>query len=160
MSDEEYPQTTKNGWVFPAGVPTPPDHAWHRFPVGDKTVWGFDWNHHVEIAREAGLEGIDAEVQTAGAVDGLLYAGVRVEVTVDGETYACVHGADAASNQVRDDDMVFAVAESRATKRAVKKALGVVPADEDTSGASDSTTDTSDVPDNAPDDVDDYPSNW
>lgn len=166
------PRQTKNGWLFPDGVEPPPDHAWFRFPIGDKEVWGFDWNHHLEVARAYADDhfSIDSTVEYAGPGGGEAFtAAVRVEVRLDGEEYACVHGADEASNQVREPDYAFAVAESRATKRAVKKALGIVPANEETTEASEPVPDdepdtpdvsTSSVTENAPEGVDSPPSEW
>lgn len=152
----------KNGWLFPEGVAPPADHHWHRFQIADKTIHGFDWQGHLELAREYGDEGIerlDSECVASGTTEAGLYAAVRVTIVVNGDSFSAVHGAEWASDQVRDPDMVWAVAESRATKRVVKKALGLRPADSDTSEASDSTVGDG-VPDQAPDDVDSMPSEW
>lgn len=119
----------KNGWYYPDGL-DPKDHLYYTIPYGDSEVTDLGWHGHVDLLRQRGFGGIDTEVVDSGTDDqGILYAVVKVTVTVDGGQYSSLAGADETSNQVRDPEHVWSVAESRAIKRATKKALGIHPAD-------------------------------
>lgn len=132
-SDET--QTVK-GWLFPEGIDVP-EEPWYRFTLGDTTVEDMNWSGHIDVAHQVGLDQLDTEVVASGVVDGLLYAAVKVTAVIDGQRFSSIGGADVASNQVKDPEHVFSVAESRAIKRAVKRALNIRAADEVTARAAD-----------------------
>lgn len=118
-----------NGWLFPDDV-EPPDQSWYRMSFGDREVWDMDKHGHVEVARQVGLDSIETNIADSDTdSDGVRYAAVEATVSLNGETFAAVGGADSTSQQVRDPEHVWSVAETRALKRAIKRAVGIRPAD-------------------------------
>lgn len=117
-----------NGWLFPDDLDVD-ESDFYRMKFGDTERYDLDWNSHVDLAHQRGLEQVDARIHDSGVDgDGVRYAAVRAEVVVEGEAFAALGGADETSQQVRDPEHVWSVAESRALKRAVKKALNIRPA--------------------------------
>jgi hypothetical protein len=127
---------TQKGWIFPAGLEIPEQH-WYRIDFGGDVMHDLNREGHVYLARQHGMIGLNSEVAASGTMDGIHHAAVEatLEVVRDGdvETYTAIGGADTASQQVRDPEHVFSVAESRAVKRAVKRALGIRSAEADVS---------------------------
>jgi hypothetical protein len=128
-----------------------PDANWYRMEFGDSVTWDIDRPGHEYMARQHGMDSLESSVAGTGTADGVLYATVEAElvVTREGktETYCAVSGADATSQQVRDPEHVWSVAESRAVKRVVKRALGIRGAnqsldDADAAGQSETTQTT------------------
>lgn len=157
--------TFKRGWLFPEGVPAPDDGAaWYRMSFGDTEKWDLNWNAHVHLAHECGLDSIKTEVADSGVdAEGIRYAAVKTTLVVDGRVFESMAGADETSQQVRDPEHVWSVAESRSVKRCVKKALDIRPHDEVTAESEDPDargTPESAVPDSAPNDIDSMPSEW
>ncbi len=118
----------KRGWLFPGGLDLP-ENNWYRMEFGDTVAWDIDREGHEYMARQSGATSLTSNVVSTGTAEGVLYAAVEAELTLelDGEeqTYRAVSGADATSQQVRDPEHVWSVAESRAVKRVVKRALGI-----------------------------------
>lgn len=103
----------------------------YTIPFGSSEVEDLGWAGHVDVAHNLGVEKIDTEVVSDGynVADGVDYAAVRATVVrEDGRVFRSLQAADETTNQVRDHEFVWAVAESRALKRAVKKAYNIVPA--------------------------------
>lgn len=124
------------------------DDLLYTIPFGSSEVEDLKWEGYVDVAHQMGVEEIDTEVVSDGynSENGVDYAAVRVTVVrEDGRAFSSLQAADTTTNQVRDPEFVWAVAESRALKRAVKKAYNIIPV----------TKAASDEPDiDAPDDVD------
>jgi len=118
----------QKGWLFPSGLDIPEQH-WYRIDFGGDVMHDLDREGHVYLARQYGMVALNSEVTASGTNDGIHHAAVEatLEVSRDGgvEAYTAIGGADTASQQVRDPEHVFSVAESRAVKRAVKRALGI-----------------------------------
>jgi len=132
----------EKGMWFPEGLDIPEDN-WYRIEFGGNVVWDLDREGHVYLARQYGMVSLKSEITSTGTSEGILYAAVEAELEVnpdqtetalsgqsggDGpstETYRAVSGADETSQQVRDPEHVWSVAESRAIKRVVKRALGI-----------------------------------
>jgi len=128
---------TERGWRFPAEI-DPPEETWYSYPIGDNQIKDQKWEGHVDMAHQYADESVvfRAKLEDAGfGPDDIQYAFCRAAVIIDGDRYEALQGADETTNQVRDPEYVVAVAESRALKRAVKKALNIIPADEDTAAA-------------------------
>lgn len=121
------------GWLFPADLNIP-EQNWYRMEFGDSVAWDLDREGHEYLARQYGMVSLESHVATTGESGEIVYAAAESTLTIetpDGtETYTAVQGADTASQQVREPDYVWGVAESRAVKRAVKRALGIRSADE------------------------------
>ena len=124
MSDTQ----TQKGWIFPGDVEVPEQH-WYRIDFGGDVMHDLDREGHVYLARQRGMIGLNSEVAASGTNDGIHHAAIESTLEIveggDVETYTAIGGADTASQQVRDPEHVFSVAESRAIKRAVKRALGI-----------------------------------
>jgi hypothetical protein len=105
----------------------------YRYQIGGNTVEDLGWQGHMKIAHEAGMTSREIEVLDSGTDDnGILYAVVKATVVIDGEKrFDAIQAADETTNQVRDPEYVWAVASSRAFKRAVKMALNIYPVDEE-----------------------------
>lgn len=132
----------EKGLWFPDGLEIPEDN-WYRIEFGGNVVWDLDREGHVYLARQYGMVSLKSEITSTGTSEGILYAAVEAELEVDPdqtesdlsgpmggssptrETYRAVSGADETSQQVRDPEHVWSVAESRAIKRVVKRALGI-----------------------------------
>lgn len=129
-----------NGWLFPDDVEVPSE-PWFRIPFGDDDeVRDMSWHGHVDVAHQQGIDQLQTEVADSGIDDdGIRYAAVKASVVIDGTRYESLAGADEASRQVRDPEHVWSVAESRAVKRAVKKALNIRPASDSAAKADDET---------------------
>lgn len=126
----------QKGLLFPENVDIP-EQSWYRIDFGGNTVWDLDREGYEYLARQRGMDRLESEVVATGAREGVLYASVRAELELpkpqhknETETYAAVSGADETSQQVRDPEHVWSVAESRAIKRVVKRALGVRDAEQ------------------------------
>lgn len=124
------------GLLFPENVDVP-EQSWYRIDFGDNVVWDLDREGHEHLARQRGMERLESEVVATGTYEGVLYASVRAELEIKEpqhknktKTYAAVSGADETSQQVRDPEHVWSVAESRAIKRVVKRALGIRDAEQ------------------------------
>lgn len=132
MTDDEPVET--RGWRFPADLEVPGDDQWYRIKFGDNVVKGFSWPAHVDLLHQRDVRSIETEVVDSGfSPDGIQYAAVKATVVMDdGHSFSSLQAADETTNQVRDPEYVWSVAESRALKRAVKKALNIVPVDEGT----------------------------
>lgn len=124
------------GLLFPENVDVP-EQSWYRIDFGDTVVWDLDREGHEHLARQRGMMRLESEVVATGTYEGVLYASVRAELEMPKEghkntteTYAAVSGADETSQQVRDPEHVWSVAESRAIKRVVKRALGIRDAEQ------------------------------
>jgi len=132
---------TEKGWVFPAAVEIP-DQNWYRIDFGGDVQWDIDREGHESLARQVGMESLTSEVAAHGVSDGIVYCMVESTLIIPDGPFAgeftAIQGADTASQQVREPDYVSGVAESRAVKRAVKRALGIRSAKPDVS--SDHTT--------------------
>jgi len=130
------PMKSIKGWLFPSEVDIP-EESWYRMDFGGSAQWDLDREGHEEIARQYGMIGLNSELVGHGINDGILYATAEscIEIVRDGdvETHTAVSGADTASQQVREPDYVFSVAESRAIKKVVKRALGVRSAESEVS---------------------------
>jgi hypothetical protein len=127
----------ERGWRFPASV-DPPEETWYSYPIGDNRIEDQKWEGHVDMAHQFADDSVEFESELMDAgfdPDGIQYAFARAAVVIDGERFEALQGADETTNQVRDPEYVLAVAESRALKRAVKKGLNIIPADEDTAAA-------------------------
>jgi hypothetical protein len=142
------------GWYYPDEVEIP-EESWYRMDFGGRVVHDLDKEGHLYVARQRGLQTVKTDIVSSGESEGILYAAARAVVVLDGETYTGIGGADETSDQVRDPEHVFSVAETRAIKRAVKHGVGIRSAD----GPSPSDQETQTPPD-APDGVDDPPSQW
>ncbi len=130
------PEQKQKGWLFPPELDIPEQH-WYRIDFGGDVMHDLDREGHVYLARQYGMIGLNSEVAASGTNDGIHHAAAEatLEVVRDGdvETYTAIGGADTASQQVRDPEHVFSVAESRAVKRAVKRALGIRSAESEVS---------------------------
>lgn len=141
MSDGE--PSVKNGWRFPPGVKVPDDSDWYRISFGSNTARGWSWAAHVDQLHEFHEDvSIETEVVDSGFSPesrgkSVQYAAVKATVEVDGARFSSLQAADETTQQVRDPEFVFAVAESRALKRAIKKALNIKPATKETTKAVD-----------------------
>jgi hypothetical protein len=158
-------ETTKRGLVFPSEDHIPEEHYWYRMDFGDDTQWDLTSEGCLQAAREAGLVSVQSRVEDSGTSDGLLYATASATLKFDdGAEWTAVSGADETSQQVRDPEHVWSVAETRAIKRAVKRAVPIRPADvsRDPDASSPAEDDDSTpTPTNKPDDApDDPPSEW
>lgn len=151
--------TVLNGWVFPMGPDIDiPDQHWYKIDFGGNVQHDLDREGHLYLARQCGLESAETTVTHTGADDGVLFAAAETTLTFeDGTTWTAVGGADASSNQVRDPEHVWSVAGTRSVKRAVKRALGIRS---EGPSPTDHETESGSVTDNAPEDVDDPPSEW
>lgn len=114
-----------HGWLFPDDVDVP-EQSWYRMDFSGREVWDMDKHGHIEVARQVGLDSIQTKVTSSGTDDeGVRYAAVEATVGIDGEPYEAVGGADSTSQQVRNPEHVWSVAETRALKRAIKRAVGI-----------------------------------
>lgn len=121
----------QRGLLFPDAVDVP-EQNWYRLEFAGDVTWDIDREGHEYMARQMDCTDICSSVVETGSTDGILYAAVESELVMfDGATFRAVSGADAASQQVRDPEHVFSVAESRAIKRVVKRALGIRSAETD-----------------------------
>lgn len=154
---------SQKGWLFPESVDVP-EQNWYRIDFGGDVQWDIDREGHEELARQAGMGSLTSEVAAHGVTDGIVYCMVESTLVIpEGQfagEYTAIQGADTASQQVREPDYVSGVAESRALKRAVKRALGIRSAEADVS--SDHSKKASDMFDGLPeeeggDDADDAP---
>lgn len=127
---------SQKGWLFPEEVEIP-DQNWYRIDFGGDVQWDIDREGHECLARQVGMESLTSRVAAHGVSDGIVYCMVESTLVIpDGPfagEYTSVQGADTASQQVREPDYVSGVAESRAVKRAVKRALGIRSAKPDVS---------------------------
>jgi len=148
---------TVRGWVVPEGVDIPDQH-WYKIDFGGNVQHDLDREGHLHLARQCGLIDSDTRITDTGSDDGVMYAVAQTTLAfADGTEWSAVGGADAASNQVREPEHVWSVAGTRSVKRAVKRALGIRSAGE---GPSPVDQEASSVTENAPDGVDDPPSEW
>lgn len=124
--------TAFKGREYPDDVEPLEGHT-YRYDIGGNTVEDLGWQGHMKIAHEAGMTSRHIEVLDSGTDDdGILYAVVKATVVIDGDQrFEAIQAADETTNQVRDPEYVWAVASSRAFKRAVKMALNVYPVDEE-----------------------------
>jgi|APHM01.1.fsa_nt_gi hypothetical protein len=127
----------KKGLLFPENVDVP-EQSWYRIDFGGNVVWDLDREGHEHLARQQGMVRLESEVVATGTYEGVLYASVRAELELaepqhknTTKTFAAVSGADETSQQVRSPEHVWSVAESRAIKRVVKRALGVRDSNQD-----------------------------
>lgn len=128
-------------YVFPEEA-DPNEDLLYSYEIGSNEVHDLGWEGYVDVAHQLGVESIRTEEVASGVHDGLLYAVMKATVVKGGgNVFESVQAADAATNQVKEPTFVWAVAESRALKRAVKKAYNIYPDD----------SDSSDIP--APDDA-------
>lgn len=120
------------GREYPEGVEPLEAHT-YRYDIGGNTVEDLGWQGHMKIAHEHGMTSRHIDVLDSGTDDdGILYAVVKATVVIDGDQqFEAIQAADETTNQVRDPEYVWAVASSRAFKRAVKMALNVYPVDEE-----------------------------
>jgi len=121
--------TARKGWLYPRHLDIP-EQCWYRMEFGDSVQWDLDREGHEELARQAGMVELTSEVAAHGVDgEGIVYVVVEATLKLDhdehGGEYTAVQGADTASQQVREPDYVSGVAESRAIKRVVKRALGI-----------------------------------
>jgi len=121
----------KKGLLFPENVDIP-EQSWYRIDFGDSVVWDLDREGYEYLAEQRGMTRLESEVVATGTYEGVLYASVRAELEIprpnhksETRAFAAVSGADETSQQVRDPEHVWSVAESRAIKRVVKRALGI-----------------------------------
>lgn len=143
------------GFRFPNEEACPPDHLWYQMDFAGTETWDLTREGMLHAAREVGLESVQSCVAEAGTVDGILYASAEAEVVVGGLTFTAVGGADETSQQVRDPEHVFTVAETRAIKRAIRMAVPIVPIEQER------VENDSPTPTNKPDDAPDAPpSEW
>jgi hypothetical protein len=126
----------EKGLLFPENVDIP-EQSWYRIDFGDNVVWDLDREGHEYLAEQRGMIRLESEVVATGTYEGVLYASVRAELEIprpnhknETRTFAAVSGADETSQQVRDPEHVWSVAESRAIKRVVKRALGIRDAEQ------------------------------
>lgn len=122
---------TFKGRQYPEGVEPLEAHT-YRYQIGGNTVEDLGWQGHMKIAHEHGMTSREIDVLDSGVdADGIRYAVVKATVVIDGDKrFDAIQAADETTNQVRDPEYVWAVASSRAFKRAVKMALNVYPEDE------------------------------
>lgn len=123
--------TSFKGREYPDDVEPVEAHT-YRYKIGGNTVEDLGWQGHMKIAHEAGMTSRQIDVLDSGTdADGIRYAVVKATVVLNGdERFEAIQAADETTNQVRDPEYVWAVASSRAFKRAVKMALNVYPVDE------------------------------
>jgi len=126
----------KKGLLFPENVDIP-EQSWYRIDFGDSVVWDLDREGYEYLAEQRGMTRLESEVVATGTYEGVLYASVRAELEIprpnhksETRAFAAVSGADETSQQVRDPEHVWSVAESRAIKRVVKRALGIRDAEQ------------------------------
>lgn len=119
------------GRRYPADVEPLQQHT-YRYKIGDNQVEDLGWQGHMKVAHDAGMTSREIDVIDSGLDDaGLRYAVVKATVVIGDDRFEAIQAADEATNQVRDPEYVWAVASSRAFKRAVKMALNVYPVDAD-----------------------------
>lgn len=145
----------QKGWLYPEAVDIP-EQCWYRMEFGDSVQWDLDREGHEELARQVGMSSLTSRLAAHGVDEGIVYCMVESTLVIpDGEfsgEYTSLQGADTASRQVREPDYVSGVAESRAVKRVVKRALGIRSADQSVSSDEASTKKASDMFDNLPED--------
>lgn len=160
INDRDDGTVEYRGFAFPAAEVVPPDHLWYQMDFGGESTWDLRREGMLYAARAVGLGSVKSSVTHSGSVDGILYASAEATVEVDGDEYRAVGGADETSQQVRDPEHTFTVAETRAIKRAIRMAVPVVPADQDRV-ADDGDIGAGPTPTNKPDDAPDAPpSEW
>lgn len=112
-----------HGMRFPPDVDVP-DNCWQRGQTSDGTeFWIFGKEGYIEVAHQCGLEGVDVDFVDAGAdQDGIRYAAAKATVVIGGESYSAIGSIDETENSLSD---MFSTAETRATKRAIARALNI-----------------------------------
>lgn len=163
MSEQEYVEN--RGLRFPAHLDVP-DQAWYQIDFGGTSEWDLTGDGYQHLAHQAGIDGIETTIVDSGHDDdGIRYAAARAVVIIEPEAddspgedspqrFTAVAGADEASNQVREPDYVWSVAETRALKRAVKRALNIhdaEPPDPSVGDGSPPAADPDELPANGPD---------
>jgi hypothetical protein len=127
---------SEKGWIFPAEIDIP-EQNWYRIDFGGDSQWDIDREGHEHMADQVGYDELTSEIAAHGVSDGIIYCVVESTLVIpDGRfagEYTAIQGADTASQQVREPDYVSGVAESRAVKRAVKRALGIRSAESEVS---------------------------
>lgn len=127
----------RKGWLYPEVVEIP-EQCWYKMEFGDSVQWDLDREGHEELARQVGMESLTSKLAAHGVTDGIVYTVVESTLVIpEGQfagTYTSIQGADTASRQVREPDYVSGVAESRAVKRVIKRALGIRSSDKSSEG--------------------------
>lgn len=118
--------THERGWRFPADIDVP-EEGWFRYRAGKGHVEGLSWQAYAYMARQRGLESMRSELIEDGVSEDIRHATVKVTLEFPDETIESFGAVDETLNQVNSVGYVTSVAESRAIKRAVIKALGIVP---------------------------------
>lgn len=116
----------RKGILFPEELDIPDQH-WYRIDFGSDTMWDLDGDGYRHLAHQVGVDSIETEIEYTGSTDdGIIYAAAECRVKLSGGgVFRAVAGADETSQQVRDPEFVWAVAGTRALKRAVKMALDI-----------------------------------
>lgn len=131
MADDERVQV--GDYSFPPGAEVL-EHLAYTIPYGDDETEDIKWEGYVDVAHGLGVESIETEIIDSGVLNDVQFAVAKVTVKTDGgNTYSAVQAADETTNQVRQPEFVWSVAESRALKRAVKKAFNIYPTSKDAS---------------------------
>lgn len=126
-----------NGLLFPEELDVP-EGAWYRGESQDGDEFHiFGKEGHFAVAHQAGMESLLVEAVAHGARmfdDGETIPWAAAKATVDmgdGEVFEAIGSTDMTANSLED---MFSTAETKATKRAIKRALDIRSASEDSSG--------------------------
>lgn len=115
-----------NGWSFPeeADPPEADSGEWHRIKTGGEEVWVVGHDILIDVAHQIGLNDIETEIAHAGhGLNDVPYVAVRAEVDIEGyPTVNALGSIDETGNSLAD---MVSTAETKAIKRAIKRALGV-----------------------------------
>lgn len=126
-------RTVVGDYSFPSAV-EPKDELVYKIPFGSDEVEDLKWEGYVDVAHQLGAREIRSNLVDSGVNDGIQYAVVKTTVvTEDGNEFSKFGSADETTNQVRDPEFVWVVAESRSVKRAVKTAYNIYPTDKSAS---------------------------
>lgn len=121
--------TELKGWRFPDTVEPKEEWFFRMKFSGRGEVYDLDVDGCVDLVHMADVnfDGLDVEIVDSGVDDdGIRYAAAKATVTIDGKAYSWIGSADATSQQVKNPEFLWSVATSRAFKRAVKMAFGLV----------------------------------
>lgn len=112
-----------NGWSFPDDV-TVPDEGWTRVKNGGGEFYVIGHDILIDIAHQAGLNGIETEVVHAGhGMNDVPYVAVKATVDIEGRPLCPSIGSiDETDNSLSD---MVSTAETRAVKRSIKRAMGI-----------------------------------